>query len=174
MNRIVFLTIALAIGCSDTVSDTELGFEAPPDAGAPDAAPDAMPIEPVGLVINEVAASGDPEDWFELYNGTDRTIDLSVYSFSDDPVEPLKGQFPADAVIEPGAYYAQYMTEDVGFGLGKEEEVVVTHPNGLVVDRVAWLDGESPADFSFARIPDATGAFSTVESPSPGQANVAP
>ena len=171
MKRYLPLVGLLALGCSDTVSDTALGFEAPPDAGAPDAAPDALPVEPVGLVINEVAAAGDPDDWFELYNGTATTIDLSRDWFSDDADEPLAVQFSSDAFIEPGAYYVQYMTDDVGIGLGKEEEVIVTHPDGLVVDHVEWLEGQSPEAASFARIPNITGAFVTIEAPSPGAAN---
>ena len=38
-----------------------------------------------GLVINEVAAAGEPSDWFELYNSSDKVIDLSGVTYTDDP-----------------------------------------------------------------------------------------
>jgi len=169
MTRWICTAVLAVLGCSDTVADID--FQLPPDGGVADAAVDASAIEPVGLVINEVAAAGDPEDWFELYNGSTRTIDLSDYAFSDDALEPSKATFAAGTTIEPGAYLVQYLTDEVGFGLGAEEELVVTHPDGLVVDRVSWLDGESPDQGSFARLPDVTGAFATVTAPSPGGQN---
>jgi len=169
VNRLLLVIAMAALGCSDTVSD--IGFDLPPDAATPEAEVDAPPIEPVGLIINEVAAAGEPEDWFELYNGSTQAIELAGYAFSDDALEPLKATFAAGARIEAGGYFVQYLGDDVGFGLGAEEQLVVTHPDGLVVDQIAWLAGESPDQGSFARLPDVTGAFATVTAPSPGAAN---
>ena len=33
----------------------------------------------MGLVINEIAAKGDPLDWFELYNASGAAITLADY-----------------------------------------------------------------------------------------------
>ncbi len=51
------------------------------------------------IVINEISAAnsaeiaspdGDFNDWIELYNAGSNTVDLSGYSISDDPSDPLK------------------------------------------------------------------------------------
>ena len=38
-----------------------------------------------GLVINEVASKGDPLDWFELYNASDKRIELSDFLIARRP-----------------------------------------------------------------------------------------
>ena len=41
-----------------------------------------------GLVINEVAAKGDPLDWFELYNASDSHLALANFTLADDLTDP--------------------------------------------------------------------------------------
>ena len=38
----------------------------------------------IGLIVNEVAAQGDPLDWFELYNASDEPMDLADFLMADD------------------------------------------------------------------------------------------
>ena len=48
-----------------------------------------------GLVINEVAAKGDPLDWFELYNASDSHLALANFTVADDLNDPKQaGGFP--------------------------------------------------------------------------------
>ncbi len=55
-----------------------------------------------GLVINEVAAQGDPLDWVELYNVTETEVALSNYVLADDLTDVGKrAPFPTELVIGP-------------------------------------------------------------------------
>ena len=52
------------------------------------------------LIINELAAKGDPLDWVELYNATGREIDLAGYVIADDLNDESKRvAFPEGLVI---------------------------------------------------------------------------
>lgn len=130
-----------------------------------------------GLVINEVAAKGDPRDWFELYNALDEPITLADFVFADDLADPDKRvPFPDDAILAPGAYLQIQLDKDgwPGFALGRDEELGIWTTDGVLVARVDWTEGQSDAGMSFARVPDGTGAFQTVEHPTPGTANQGP
>ena len=132
------------------------------------------PRAETGLVINEVAAKGDPLDWLELHNASDAPIDLSGYLLADDLEDPDKRvAFPPDTVLEPGAYLQILLDKDgwPGFALGSDEEVGIWTAAGQLVDQVDWDEGQSGEDASFARVPDASGGFQTVENPSPGEPN---
>ena len=130
-----------------------------------------------GLVINEVAARGDPRDWFELYNASDEPIILADFAWADDLADPDKRvPFPDDAILAPGAYLQIQLDKDgwPGFALGSDEELGIWTAEGIPVARVDWAEGQSGAGMSFARIPDGTGAFQTVDHPTPGTANQGP
>ncbi|MBN1944613.1 MAG: lamin tail domain-containing protein [Bradymonadales bacterium] len=132
--------------------------------------------DPYGaLVINELAAAGEPNDWFEVHNGTDQSIDLSDYSFSDDLVDrPRRSLFPAGTVVEAGGYAVITLTDAFpGFALGSDEELGIYDPQGNILDSVDWDEGQSPRGASYGRIPDRTGGFRTLYTPTPGGANVA-
>ena len=132
---------------------------------------------PPGLVINEVAAKGEPLDWFELYNAAAEPIALADFAFADDLADyGQRVRFPDDAILAPGAYLQIQLDKDgwPGFALGSDEELGIWTANGVLVARVDWAEGQSAAGLSFARIPDGTGAFQTVEQPTPGAPNPVP
>ena len=58
-----------------------------------------------------------------------------------------------------------------GFALGSDEELGIWLLDGTLVASVDWEDGQSGADQSYARVPDVTGGFATVDTPTPGAAN---
>ena len=128
----------------------------------------------IGLVINEVAAKGDPLDWFELHNTSTEPISLDGFEVADDLADAGKRvAFPAGTTIEPGAYM-QFSTDKdgwPGFALGGDEELGIWLADGTGVDRVEWDEGDSPDGQSYARVPDATGDFRTVDTPTPGAPN---
>ena len=138
------------------------------DAAAVDAAP------PLGnLVINEVAAAGEPADWFEVVNATAAAIDLGEYVFVDIANDFVKAKpFPSMS-LAPGAYYVQEVTDlDAGFKLGSDEELwVYRAADQRLADSVDWAEGASPLGGSYARVPDTTGAFTTVTPATRGAAN---
>jgi hypothetical protein len=80
--------------------------------------------DPSGLFINEFAASNDKgltdedlsyEDWFELYNDSDISINLDGWSVTDDPGDTGKWIFP-NVTIDAGGYL-------VVFASGKDRAV---------------------------------------------------
>ena len=146
--------------------DARLPTGAAADSGA--ASPSA------GLVINEVAAKGDPLDWFELHNPTPDPISLDGFVMADDLADAGKRVgFPAGTTIEAGGYMAFRLDKDgwPGFALGGDEELGVWRSDGDLVDSVDWEEGDSGGDQSYARMPDATGGFQTVDKPTPGAPN---
>ena len=58
-----------------------------PAGGTGGGSAEPAPVD-VGLVINEVAAKGDPLDWFELHNSSDEYLALANFVVADDPVRP--------------------------------------------------------------------------------------
>ena len=128
----------------------------------------------VGLVINEVAAKGDPLDWLELHNSSSEPIALDGFVFTDDLADAGKRvAFPAGTTIDAGGYLQIELDSDgwPGFALGGDEELGVWLADGAAVDRVDWEEGDSPGGQSYARMPDATGDFRTVDTPTPGAPN---
>ena len=172
-----------------TAADTEPGaviagrfsgavdFPAPPpvtEAASAEAAPAAAGAAATGLVINEIAAQGDPLDWVELYNGSDSYVALASFVLADDLIDTGKRvPFPPDLVIVPGAYLRIELDKDgwPGFALGKDEELGIWTVDGALVGEVDWNEGQADAGTSYARLPDATGHFQTVTIPTPGARN---
>ena len=129
---------------------------------------------PARLVINEVAAKGDPLDWFELYNASDAHVALANYVVADDLADPTKRvPFPSDWVIPPGGYLVVELDKDAwpGFALGSDEALGIWTADGVLVAQVDWEEGQSGEGMSFARVPDASGEFQTVGNPTPGTEN---
>ena len=152
----------------------------PDDAGArgssagAQAGDDADAPLDVGLVINEAAAKGDPLDWFELYNASRVPIALDGFEMADDLADVGKRvPFPAGTVIGPGEYLQFSLDKEAwpGFALGSDEELGIWLADGTLVASVDWAEGQAGAGQSYARIPDITGRFETVDSPTPGAPN---
>ena len=139
-------------GAADTSSGTDTAATdtgtgpadtAGPDTMTPDAVtpgPDAVtdtssPLSGT-IVLNEVAAAGDPDDWFELVNTGDAPVDLAGWTFTDDIVgEPGRSPFPDGAVVPAGGYYlVQFDDVFPGFGLGGDEELGIYDADGELVD----------------------------------------
>ena len=145
-----------------------------------DAAPPTNVQEPmsdtadIGLVINEVAAKGDPLDWFELYNSLSDPIGLFAFTVADDLTDASKRvAFPPGTEIQPGEYLQFEVDSDnwAGFKLGSDEELGIWLADGTLVAMVDWDEGDSGEGESYARIPDGSGEFQTVSNPTPGAAN---
>ena len=81
--------------------------------------------------------------------------------------------FPAGTVIAPGEYLQFSLDKEAwpGFALGSDEELGIWLADGTLVASVDWAEGQAGADQSYARIPDITGHFETVDSPTPGAPN---
>ena len=149
------------------------GFGPPPPATDDDDDGGMAPIG-LGLVINELAAKGDPLDWFELHNTMPDPVALVGFEVADSLTDAGKRvAFPAGTILGPGAYMQFSLDKDgwPGFALGGDEELGIWLRDGTLVDSVDWDEGQAPEGRSYARMPDATGDFQTVDTPTPAAPN---
>lgn len=117
-------------------------------------------------------------DWVELYNPTDRDIDLSGYGFSNEIKRTFRYRFPEGTVLKSGEYLLLYCTGGTeqsdadpyctGFNLSaKGEDLYLVNPNNVEADEAHVPALE--ADTSYARTE--TGEFAVTSVPTPGEAN---
>ena len=113
-----------------------------------------------GLVINELVADGDPNDWVEFYNTSDVALDLANVSYSDDPENITRAVFADGTTLAAGGYVSVELTE---FGLSKDgEDFAVYAPNGELIDSVTYGVGDAVDGRSYGRLPDGTGDFASL------------
>jgi len=142
--------------------------------------PDTDPVKP-GLVLNELMAvntktisdqNGEFDDWIELYNNTDSTINLLGYYLTDSKSELSKWAFPdvqiasksylcvwADGDVLQSGLHTNYKLSSLG------ETVLLLTPDMKVIDQMKYGEqpvviGETFTEKSFARMPNGTGTFS--------------
>ncbi len=126
---------------------------------------------------------GDYPDWIELYNPGQDEVDLSGWGLSDDDISPFRWVFPDQTVIESGGYLIVWASRKnrtdpahplhANFSIGKDgDTVLLTAPNGEVVDRVTWLP--MPRDFSYGRKQDDPHTWTRFAVPTPGTENAGP
>lgn len=172
---------------ADTVDTTDTNDTAQPDADdttepdttdttAPDttdtSVPDTTPL--LAVVINEVAATGDPNDWIELYNAGASTVDLTGWLVRDDDATHAF-VFGANTTLAAGAYLVIERDPTNGgfdFGLGTADAVLLYDASSTLVDSTSWLTGQSPAGAAWGRFPNGSGNFKTLLGPTRGAANV--
>lgn len=135
------------------------------------------------LMISEFMASnkstiadgnGEFSDWIEIYNPTDKSVNLFSYGLSDDSTD-IKWTFP-EVVLEPGQYTVVFAASKssktngvyhTGFKLNAEKgSIFLTTPAGQTIDSVDYKD--QLTGISAGR--DADGNWAAME-PSPGFSN---
>ena len=127
------------------------------------------------IVINELMPvnsttvtdeSGEYDDWIELFNKSNSTIDVSGYYLSDSKKKPFKWQIPQNTYITGRGYliiWADKDTTDAGlhanFKLSsKGETVELSKPDKRRIDRVTYPAKDY--ELTYSRMPDGTGPFS--------------
>ncbi len=142
-----------------------------------------------GVYITEVLASADkvapasgepPCDFVEVYNSSQKVVDMSMWGLSDNINTPRKWQFPQGTNIKPGEYKVIRLDGSPIKGSGNNlhadfslqrtggEMMTLSDANGRVLDRL-YLP-ETRADVSFGRSQRRDGFF-YFDAPSPGQEN---
>ncbi|MBT7727233.1 MAG: T9SS type A sorting domain-containing protein [Flavobacteriales bacterium] len=127
-----------------------------------------------GLVINEIMAAnfskvsdqdGEYDDWVELYNGGNTSINLEGFYLSDNENDLTKWIFP-NTVIQANDYKIIWCDTAGSSQTGlhttyrlsaDQEEVYLTDPSGVVVDAVHFVN--MPTDVAYARVPNGDGVF---------------
>jgi len=145
-------------------------------------------VDGIGIVINEIMADNDNtvtgplgnfSDWIELYNTKTSQTDISGMYLTDDPDNPMKWEIPEGTVIGPGEYliiWADGNDAQEGlhapFRLDANGEAVALYTcdgEGLI-DSVTY--GKQLRDTSYGRIPDATGTWTHLRTPTPNSTNI--
>ena len=111
-------------------------------------------------------------DWVELYNNSDKAIDLSNYYISDDDDNLTMCRLPSQS-LAPHSYCTIYCDAQnksfksfvTGFSLGSEDDLYLVK-DGAVVDFISLK--EIPYEYSYGR---ANSGFALFSSPSPAKAN---
>lgn len=154
MRTLLFILAAGAAGCV-------VEPEAPPGPGS--------------VVINEVAPSGEPHDWFEVVNNSDQPVELSDFVFVDRQVDFLRAKRFPEITLAPGERHVQEVIRtEQGFQLAASEALFIyRHDDRELIDRVTWKKGSAPHRGTYARLPDARGRFAPSRRPTPGDANLA-
>tara|TARA_R110002124_G_scaffold149259_4_gene315349 strand:- start:17352 stop:20321 length:2970 start_codon:yes stop_codon:yes gene_type:complete len=142
------------------------------------------------LSINEIMASnatviadneGDFDDWIEIYNAGNVSVNLAGLYLSDDPDNLTKWQIPntssAQTTINANGYLLIWLDNDseqgahhVDFKLSAGGEFIsLTNSNGTtVIDSLSF--GEQTTDISLGRQTDGIGSF-TFLNPTPNATN---
>jgi hypothetical protein len=136
------------------------------------------PIGPV--VLNEVAADGNPEDWIELKNVSNSPVDISGWYFTDDDPTHIY-VFPAGTEIAAGEYLTVDRAGEGGaggagpdefdFGFSNDGDEAHLYDDGDVeLDSTTWaVPIVDPA--TWARSPDGSGDFALSAQGTKGAAN---
>jgi len=138
------------------------------------------------IVINEVMSAntqavadqdGEFDDWIELYNNSNKTIDLSKWILTDNPSIPDKYRLPSGTKIAPKGFLIVWADEDgkqvglhANFKISASgESISLKDDNGNLVDHV-----EIPAlrdNQSYAREVNGKGRF-VITNPTVNKNNV--
>lgn len=138
---------------------------------------------PKDLIINEVMASnntylpqngGNYYDWIELYNNSDKIINLSDYTITTD-VDNINLYKLEDKELKPGEYYILMASGDINNSNSKYKhanfkisptESLYLYKNGELIDSV--FVSSVPKEYSYGRNKNGYYYFKT---PTPGKKN---
>ncbi len=126
------------------------------------------------VVINELVAANNAgakdefnqfEDWIELFNKGNTTVNISGYHITDNPANLKKWQIPNGTSLMPGEYLILWCDEDssqgkfhTNFKLAKSgEQVMLLTPSLAIADSVTF--GPQMDNMGYARRPNGTGSF---------------
>jgi len=139
------------------------------------------------VVLNELLASNDSvladeggefDDWLELYNSGTEALDLGGWMLSGGPRSAQEPWTLADGVSVPPLGFLVIWADDdpeqgdlhTDFKLSKAGETLVLYrPSGEPADEVSFPAQDT--DLSWGRLPDGTGDWQQLGSPSPQQSN---
>ncbi len=139
------------------------------------------------LTINELLAinnatntdeAGQYEDWVEIYNPTDQSLNLAGMYLTDNLDNLTKWSFPLEVPdLEPGGHLLVWCDDDVNQGIlhaafklnAGGEFLALVKNNGLaIIDSISF--GPQTPDIAYGRSPDGTSQWIALE-PTPGASN---
>ena len=161
------VSIVLYNNDGSTAANSTVIFYAPTCVDCPD----------VGLVIiteilNNADGNDDGKEWFEIYNTSDSAIDLQDWTVTDEGSNAFTiseslvieaGGFlvlgeETDPALNSGAEVDYAWGTNTNFTLGNGDDEVILSCGGVIIDMVAYDNGDTfpdPNSFSMALSPDA-------------------
>ncbi len=140
------------------------------------------------IVINEILASnsetnsdenGNFDDWFEVYNFGNTTLNLKDYYFTDDKDNPLKWQITSeeDYYISPGDFILFWCDSEPNQGAlhtnfklsGSGEFIGIYTSESILVDGIEF--NEQTSDVSYGRFPNGGLNLYNFTTPTPSSSN---
>ena len=142
------------------------------------------------LYINEILASNsnnikddyfENDDWIELYNPNNFSVDVSGFYLSDKQSEKAKfkiGNTSQQTIIKPKAFMLIWLDDDTEQGIlhsnfklnASSDSIYLTSPNGIqIIDSVAFQNQTS--NISFGRQHDGDSIWITFKEPTPNSNN---
>lgn len=122
-----------------------------------------------GLVINELYTGGNPGPFVEIFNPTDRTVNLQGHYLSESSANLQAFEITADLPLPPGGLRALALA-GTGFGLLNPVTLYLTAPDGTTVLNAVRLD--LPADGrSAGRKPDGAADWFRLTAPTRAEPN---
>jgi spore coat protein CotH len=148
----------------------------------------ATATAPPVLFINELMADNttipDPdepgafEDWIEIYNPNDTTVDLGGLHLTDTLASPTLWTFPAGVTIAPHGFLVVWADDEgaqgpthAAFKLSKSGESVGLYSadGTIAIDTITF--GQQTTNVSFGRSVDGAGTWGARPTPTPGATN---
>ncbi len=143
------------------------------------------------VYINELMASnshanadpqGQYDDWVELYNASETSINVAGMYLTNAPSTPMKWQIPSDlpelTTIPAGGYLIIWLDNDIlDEGLHANFELNTSGDQMALFDTTGTTEIDSVdfddqiTDLSYGRSPNGTGPWKYLISPSPGSIN---
>jgi len=123
------------------------------------------------IVISEFLPNpegSDGAEWVELYNPTEKPLDLSGHKLDDEDGGSKPYTFPEDTVIEPGQYLVFHRKETKLALNNTTDAVRILTPDKTVLTEVTYTDVTEGA--SYVQTEEDIWAWST--EPTPGEKNI--
>lgn len=160
-------------------------FDAPDDSYNYLLNTDVLPA----LFVNEIMASStsccpdmssgtaEYDDWFEIYNSSSATVDLSGMYLSDDLSDPFKSKIPDGITIPAGGFLLFWADEQgsqgplhMNFKLSKSGEAVgLFYIDGRPIHSKVFSDQDDNKSFEWSE--NGSGTWQQTTSPTPGTSN---
>ena len=149
---------------------------------------EAKLIEGSPVYISEVLSAnqnslldgnGENEDWIEIYNQTDKAIDLNGWYLSDSMAYSQKWAFPDSATIEPGESMLIFASGNnfvdkkgymhTNFSLNKYNQTIVLSKENVIMDTLDYGMMKGDTSIGINNPTDITKYY--YKSPTPGKKN---
>lgn len=122
---------------------------------------------PNQVVLNEfLAIPSSGNEFVELYNPTQSTIDLSGWAVDDIEGGSSPKILPTPTLLAPNDWLIVSLSNVLN---NSGDQVRLINPTGQVIDHYSYTSAS--AGLSWSRIPDGTGSWQAATMPTPGSAN---